>query len=126
MEDAQRLTVLRLMLDLARILSAGILGQQRRATHADDLMLLAAVFIGQGEGRPMTAAKLAMYAGMARPTAIRKLQAFDQQGVVHLVDGRRYVLGAGIVNTPEADRAMREALRRVTLAAGVSTAIPLP
>lgn len=116
--DAARVTVLRLLLDVARILSAGVLGKDRQATHADELLLVAAVFIGQAEGKPMKAAKLATYAGMPRPTAIRKLKAFQARGMVHLVDGGRYVLAPGIMDTPEAHKALREAAKRVALLAG--------
>lgn len=52
------------------------------ASSADLVMLCAAVFIGQSEGRLMTAGKIADYIGMPRPSTIRKLQALRKRGVV--------------------------------------------
>jgi hypothetical protein len=47
-----------------------------------DIILVCAVMIGHADGRPMTSAKLAEYVGMARPTAIRRLQELMASGVI--------------------------------------------
>lgn len=116
--QGQSATVLRLLLELTRTLSAGLLREDRFAANADDLLLMCAVYVGQVEGKPMTAAKLAAYAGMARPTAIRKLGELQARGLVQPLDRRRYALTLKAMGTPEARRAVQAAARRVVAAAG--------
>jgi hypothetical protein len=82
-------------MDLMRILSKGLLGKERFAANADDLLLVAAVFVGQEEGKTMPAAKFAAYAGLPRPTAVRKLKELEAAGIVTALDGGRYVLADG-------------------------------
>lgn len=79
---SQRALVARALLDALRAFGAAYLGHKRFGARADELVLLAAVFVGQAEGRPMNASKLADYAGMPRPTVIRKLQALARRGVL--------------------------------------------
>lgn len=109
--------VMRLAMDVMRVLSLGLLGDSRFAARADDVLLLAAVYIGQAEGKPMPAAKLAEYAGMARPTAVRKLKELEGAGIVIALDGGRYVLTDGRMDTQEAAQAVATAVRRVASAA---------
>lgn len=51
-------------------------------TRAGDLLLRAAIYVGTVEGRPLTAAKLATYVGMSRPTVVRHLRALERGGMV--------------------------------------------
>ena len=44
-------------------------------------MISVGLFIGQAEGKPMTATKLSSYIGMPRPTLIRKLHELEQCGI---------------------------------------------
>jgi predicted transcriptional regulator len=53
-------------------------------SHASDVMLLFAVFIGQAERRPMTATKLADFVGIPRATIVRRLRVLQAAGMVHL------------------------------------------
>ncbi|AOK29858.1 hypothetical protein AQ611_10920 [Burkholderia singularis] len=82
----------------------------------DELVLLAAVFVGCAEGRPMATTKIAAYAGVARPTAIRKPDRLVRQGIVVKI-GRRYVLPARVVNSNVALRAADAARKRIRRAA---------
>ncbi|WP_367949109.1 helix-turn-helix domain-containing protein [Paraburkholderia sp. NMBU_R16] len=68
---------------------------------------MCAVAIGDLEGRPLTAYKLAQYIGMPRPTVIRKLASMTCAGLVERDARRRYLL------TPEGRR-------RAAKAAGVA------
>ncbi|EHP42310.1 hypothetical protein OR16_15314 [Cupriavidus basilensis OR16] len=69
-----------------------LLGQHRFASHAGDVLLVCAVAVGDLEGKPMTAWKLAAYVGMPRPTIVRRLARMARAGLVAR-DGRgRYSL----------------------------------
>jgi hypothetical protein len=60
---------------------------------ASEVLLGAALFVGQAEGRPMTAAKAAAYIGMPRATAVRKLNEMKAAGVADVTpDGRHWRL----------------------------------
>ena len=107
--QARAAAVLRLALELMRGLSAGLLNEQRFAARADDLLLVAAVYIGQADGKPMPAAKLAQYAGLARPTAVRRLGEMEAAGVVCALPGKRYVLAGGFMERAEAVQAIAAA-----------------
>ncbi len=84
--SALRVSVARLHLDLARTMARLYLGTELYGTHSDEVILCCAILIGQTERRPMTAAKLADYAGMPRPTVVRKLRALESRGMVVMVD----------------------------------------
>lgn len=75
--------------------------------------MIAAVIIGQVEGRPMPAAKLAEYAGMARPSAARRLRELQSSGIVTALDGGQYVLTDAFMANQEAAQALNEAAARV-------------
>jgi DNA-binding IclR family transcriptional regulator len=64
------------------------------APYADDVLLCAALFIGQYEGRPMTAAKIAAYIGMPRPSAIRKLEGLMVRGIVTQSAAKHWVIAS--------------------------------
>lgn len=82
-----RLATCRFILAVVRGVSEHYLGNEAFGSHADDALLCCAILIGQIERRPMTAAKLAAYVGMARPTVVRKLRALQERGLVLLRDG---------------------------------------
>jgi DNA-binding transcriptional ArsR family regulator len=56
--------------------------QENFGAHAGDLLIRSAVYLGTIEGRPMTAAKLATYVGIPRPTVVRHLRALERRGLV--------------------------------------------
>jgi CRP-like cAMP-binding protein len=83
----RRLVLLRMMLRVRELITVAYIGTDRPGSAADDVALIIGVFIGQAEGRPMTAAKLADYIGMPRPTVIRKLRALACRGLIEMDDG---------------------------------------
>jgi hypothetical protein len=83
----QRRIVARLILDLIQRPAKLHLDTRHFSSRADDLLLMCAITIGQIDGRPMTAAKLADYAGMPRPTVARKLRDFQRAGMVRITNG---------------------------------------
>lgn len=109
---------MRLLLDLTRVLSAGLLGQDRFGASADDLLLVAAVAVGEAEGKPLSAWKLAEQAGIPRPSVVRKLTELEAIGLVRKVEATRWGMGPGVLDRPEAMKALQEAAKRVAVAAG--------
>ncbi|WP_168195394.1 helix-turn-helix domain-containing protein [Bradyrhizobium sp. NAS80.1] len=112
----ERAIVAAAMLDVIRELGEAYLRTARFGTHADEIALLMAVFIGTAEARPMTASKIAEHAGVPRPSAVRKLDRLAKRGVVEKI-GRRYVLPASVANSAPAMRAATEARKRIRRAA---------
>lgn len=88
--DPRGVIVAKLFLEITRVASTEWLGSVNHAADAGMLMLALAAYIGHLEGRTMTAAKLAAYAGMPRPTAIRKLEELSRRGVLKRVEGGRW------------------------------------
>ncbi|MFV8595070.1 hypothetical protein [Ralstonia pseudosolanacearum] len=115
-QAGQRALLASALLDVMRAFGAAYLGTEKFGARADELALLAAVFIGCAEGRPMATAKVAEYAGVARASAIRKLDRMVQRGIVEKV-GRRYVLPAHVVNGTAVLRAADVARKRIRRAA---------
>ena len=100
------------LLEVARLFSKVCFPRdgERYATRADDLILYAALFVGQAEGRPMNHSKLAEYAGMSRPTVVRKVAALMEQGTVVKVGGG-YALTPSAVNRAAAVKTADAATR---------------
>lgn len=113
----QRALLASALLDVLRAFGTAYLGHQRFGARADELVLLAAVFVGQAEGKPMNASKLAAYAGIPRPTVIRKLRALARRGVLERIDGGLYALPARVVNGATVMRAADVARKRIRRAA---------
>ena len=107
-----------LLIDLTRALGTGLLRTDRFGTRAEDLLILCGLCVGQAEGRPMTAFKLAQYIGQARPSVIRRLDRLEAAGLVRRVRPGGYVLTDGLLSSSGFKRAMREVERRVRRAGG--------
>jgi hypothetical protein len=84
--------IARLLLDIFQTIMGGMELAGAPDPSCTDIILLCAVMIGHAEGRPMTAAKLAEYVGIARPTAIRHLQELMANGVINQDAGKRWKL----------------------------------
>lgn len=82
----------RLLLEIMKSAAKNFLGVEYPASAADEVMLCAAVHIGQCEGRRMSSGKLAEYAGMPRATATRKLRELKERGLLDLDDQGRWCL----------------------------------
>lgn len=98
MPYTRELVIARLTISLVRSIASEILDTKRFGTSADDVILCCAIFIGQAERKPMTAAKLAQYAGMPRPTVVRKLRQFARGGIVNVSDSGQVSLAADILS----------------------------
>lgn len=80
--DQPGYVIARLLLDMTRIAAQLFLQEDKAASESDSVLLCAAVYVGQCEKRPMTAAKLADFIGMPRPTVLRKLGELRARGLV--------------------------------------------
>lgn len=76
------LVTARLVLDIMRTIASVFLTEDCASSAADFAMISAGLFIGQAEGKPMTATKLASYIGMPRSTLVRKLHELQGAGIV--------------------------------------------
>jgi hypothetical protein len=75
--------------------------------HMMTILLTMAVFIGQHEGRPFTAAKLAQYVRIPRPTVTRRLEQMAKAGIVER-RGTHYFVRDIYLDGPEAVGVVRE------------------
>lgn len=116
MPYTRELVIARLTISLVRSIALEILDSRRFGTNADDVILCCAIFIGQAERKPMTAAKLAQYAGMPRPTVVRKLRQFARGGIVSMSEGGQVSLTADILSA-ETRLATESNARAITRAA---------
>jgi DNA-binding transcriptional ArsR family regulator len=98
---AQRLAICKLILAVVMECCAVYLGTSLGASVADELLLCVAVLIGQLERKRMTAGKVAVYVGMNRITATRKLERLRLRGLVEERADGTYALPVARLNSPE-------------------------
>lgn len=110
----QRRVVAQLMLDCARLLAQSLFQDgEQFGSLADDTMLCLAIYIGQAEGRMMTALKLSDYVGIPRATVVRKITELRKRGLVSTQDGRTYCLTHKVLGV---DRVSSEIVKRIRVA----------
>lgn len=90
--DSPQTVAARLLLTLTKEVAAAVLTEDGFGSHADEVMLCSAVWIGHAEDRPMTAAKIAEYIGMPRATVVRKLEQLKARGILHTVAKGRWCI----------------------------------
>lgn len=61
-------------------------------SSADSILVISGIWIGEAEGRPMTAAKLAQFIGMPRGTVARKVKALERRGCIAEVGRGKLVM----------------------------------
>lgn len=113
---AQRVIILKMMLEVFRTYSAVYFGTDHYGQRSADIILIAAIMIGQAEGRPMNVSKLAAFSGIPRATVIRKLKAFEDAGLVEEFEGAMNLLPAA-VNRHATHAAVRTTRRLIVDAA---------
>lgn len=111
--NAQRVIVTRLGIDLLRGGSQNILGEPDFGSALETQVITMAVSLGQLEGRPMSASKIAGYVGIPRTTVLRKLQALVAAGLV--VRGTRgaYAFGPAAIDRPQVLQFITGAIRLI-------------
>lgn len=97
-----RLEVARLYVDLTRALQEVAYPEVPRRSEPDleMLMVTLCVFIGDAEGRPMSATKIASYSGLNRASVYRRLDSLKEMNKIER-DGRVYRY---VENAMEVDR----------------------
>lgn len=114
----QRIELTKLAIWLVRYVSVQYMGDERFGASSGDVMLCCAIFVGQAEGRPMTAGKLADYIGMPRPTVVRRLGVLDKRGLVEVVDGKAF-LPLEKLNRPHLITTLDDVSKRIHRASAV-------
>lgn len=110
----------RLVVDYSRILLRTIAPMRRNAEGLADSVLISAVYIGQQEGRPMTAHKLAQFCSIPRPTVVRKLRELVAIGLLEMSDGAARIPAATLAsrelekNTAELAKLVHRAARELS------------
>lgn len=95
----QRAELAKLTVWLVEYICQQYMGDEMFSASSGDVMLCCGIFVGQAEGRPMTAGNLADYIGMPRPTVVRRLKALEKRGLVEM-DGSKALLPMCIINSP--------------------------
>jgi CRP-like cAMP-binding protein len=75
--------------------------------HLMSILLVMVLFIGQHEKRPFTAAKLAQYVRIPRPTVTRRLEQMVADGIIER-RGTHYYVRDDYLDGPEAVGVVRE------------------
>lgn len=98
-DKEKRVIVLKLIIDVMRIMSTAVFDGRRSAEVSTDMLLGCAVLVGQAEGHPLNASKVAEFVGVARPTAVRRLMAMVEIGVLER-QGRAFLVPERVANNP--------------------------
>lgn len=111
-EASARLPVVRLAITIIRMMTKTYFDNERFGVTADELILCLSIFIGQVEGKPMNASKLAEYAGLPRPSAIRKLASLRRRELIFCRDGA-YFIPEHLLNDEQAVASARRIRREL-------------
>lgn len=79
--DAYAMILSRLTVEIVRS-SIDIFFEGDRSASAIDVLICSGLFVGQAEGRLMTAGKLAEFVGVPRTTILRRLDALKERGII--------------------------------------------
>lgn len=116
-EDSERrIVVMKMVMEVMRCFTAAYLGETRFGASCSDLLLCSAIVIGQSEGRPMNASKLAEFAGIPRSSVIRRLAELEKAGLLEKA-GNVYRVRPEVPNRPRVKAASVEARKLVIAAA---------
>jgi hypothetical protein len=91
-KSREGLIATRMLIDVMRTAAVLFFMEDHAASLSDELMICFALFVGQAEGRLLTAGKTATYIGMPRPTVVRKMRALQARGLVDQAAKRTYRL----------------------------------
>lgn len=109
----ERALIASAVLDLHRAWVRTYFDKKAFGSHADEFLLCMAIIVGQAEGRPMNATKLATLAGLPRPTVMRKLAAFQMRGLVRKVPPNGYAMNPDTLNSCEARRSVDASISKL-------------
>lgn len=109
----ERERIIAVMFELHRMWTRAYLGEEEFGSSCDALAVCAAIFGGMASGRPLTPSKLALTAGIPRPTVIRKLAKLQQRGIVERHAGNTYTMSDAALNNPQAKKTTDEVVRQL-------------
>lgn len=112
----ERLIITRMILRIVKAYTCAYMQVESFGSVADEAVLLGAIYVGHYDRRPMTAAKLAGYAGIPRATVVRKLKRMEEDGLIKMVEGAACLVTSRL-NSPQMLASYQENRREVTRAA---------
>lgn len=112
-----RLVISRLAMKLIQLVDVSFTKTGKFGSSADDVMLLLGIYIGQAEGRPMTAGKLAEYVGIPRATVIRKTREMQERGWLDQSEGAALTVPLHRLNSPDVMQSVEDATSAIIKAA---------
>lgn len=92
-----RKVVLKMTIEIVVALCKAYFDEKRPSDRANDMLICAALIVGQVEGHPLNASKVAGWVGMARPTVIRRLESLERRGIVERI-GKRFKVRQEVAN----------------------------
>ena len=111
-----RVVTVKTTLEIMRLFSTAYFKAKHYGSCATDFVVVAAVFVGQAEGRPLNASKISNFAGLPRPTVIRKLAELQTAGIVAR-QGNAYSVPPDVANSNEIVNAAMAARKQIVDAA---------
>lgn len=113
--DQHRKIVLKMTIEIVVTFCKAYFDGDKPADRVNDMLIGAAILVGQVEGRPLNASKIAQWVGMARPTVIRRLSWLEQKGVIER-KGTVFKMRHDVVNSDSVVRAGLSARRAISTA----------
>jgi DNA-binding transcriptional ArsR family regulator len=114
--NERMMILMRLIIDLSREAYASRNDDDYFGANWERALLMMAVAIGQMEGRPMSASKIAQYIGVPRATASRKLDELSAMGLLSKNDQKQFVIVSLDVHAPRLAHAIDAMERLVRMA----------
>lgn len=93
-----RKVVLKMTIEIIVTFCKAYFEGDKPADRVNDILICGAVMVGQAEGHPLNASKVADLVGMARPTVIRRLAVLEKKGLV-VRAGRTFKMRHEFVNS---------------------------
>lgn len=90
--------ILKMTIEIVVAFCKALFDGKRPAEHVNDMLILSALIVGQVEGHPLNASKLADWVTMARPTVIRRLASLEKRGMVER-RGLKFVVRDDVANS---------------------------
>lgn len=93
-----RRVVLKMTIDMVVLFCKAYFDGERPADNMNDMMICAALVVGQVEGHPLNASKVAAWVSMARPTVTRRLASLEKRGLIQR-SGMTFKVHKEVVNS---------------------------
>lgn len=109
----ERAVICQAVIDILRVYCLNYFAHDRIGEKVEELLIGFALYVGQEQGRPLSATDIAEYLGMSRTTVARKLQHFEKAGILHVeTSGRRLQYRVRVATSPIAISRMGKLIDR--------------